>query len=85
MKKGQRARLTLWNFFCNRARRNREAVAEACARRLGRVDKCIHLKEKHMHDPKVNTKIGDVASPDVKKTLLTLNCVGHTESEEGHA
>ncbi len=34
-----------------------------------------------MHETKVNTKIGDVASPDAKKTILPPECVGGIEAQ----
>ena len=36
-----------------------------------------------MNKTKVNTKIGDVASPESKKILLTLKCVGSTKTPFG--
>ena len=38
-----------------------------------------------MNETKVNTKIGDVASPDAKKYFLTLNCVSGIKAGEGRA
>lgn len=36
-----------------------------------------------MNETKVNTKIGDVASPESKKAMLTLNCVGGIKTPFG--
>lgn len=36
-----------------------------------------------MNETKVNTKIGDVASPESKKILLTIKCVGSIKTPFG--
>lgn len=36
-----------------------------------------------MNETKVNTKIGDVASPELKKILLTLKCIGAIKTPYG--
>ena len=47
------------------------------------LDTCV-LEELHMHnETKVNTNSGDVTSPDAKKALLTLNCVGSIDTPFG--
>jgi hypothetical protein len=38
-----------------------------------------------MNETKANTKIGDVTSPEAKKSLLALTCVARIDVEEGRA
>ena len=76
MKKGQRARLTLWNFFATVPGGTGRLWPKRVRDVFGRMDKCIFLKERHMNETKVNTNIGDVSSLEEKNTAMPWGSLG---------